>query len=297
MEKEIKKFFDLQYKELQENIFYKQNKKVISKEIDKIKFGKYHEGPIEHIDLKYFLPLIAEFFKTYYMCDNFLESIDKQIFIYERQEIIDYINAYHKRDYKKIVNSRLELPVTTSYLLLTTRGLYICPIEQDEYEIHISNEKDLNTVFDIVHEFTHKLHYDVSLSYGDEIWDIISEALATYNEYLFSLYLKDKISGYSIDLAMEQIDQNRQFEFYYRKIFEKIYEKKKKVDLTEEDKTNIIYFYDTDYFPLSDFSHHIGYALYQKYLQEDKDLNIEEMVKKISLRMKDNRKNLKEILK
>lgn len=296
MEKHAKKYFIEKYKELKENIFYIENKEILNKEINGLHFGKYHQGPVSLVNLDFFLPIIDSFFKEYYNYDGFIDLIDKQIFIYDRKELIDYINAYYEEDYKSIITSRITLSLATSYLLLNSKGFYICPYDGNDFSIYISNEGDLCSVFDLVHEFTHKIHYDLSLSYGDEIWEIVSESLASYNEYIFSLYLKNKVSNYDIDLVIEHTDQNKETEIYYRKILQNIFEKKQKPKLTESEKETLLEYYEENYFPLNDFSHQLGYVLYKNYLSRDKDMSIEDRSKKISESMKDNTKDLKKIL-
>lgn len=278
MNRAIVRYIKRNYKDLNNDKFFKENSDYIEEHLRYLTFNSPIMGPLRAINKEEFYSLIDEFFKKYYGDSEFMESIDTRILIYSREQLLEFIEYSETMNIEGIMKSRVNISTEECLKLLESFGVFFYPIYEDYWQIHLLDLNTLETILNAVHEYTHKIHY---YKLGEEFkndTDIITEMLAYYNEVLFALYLfKNKVvSSSDLNLALSRTEEEIKEEMFYSHICSLINSDIDLPKLNPIAQEGLIKYYKESYFPPKDYSHHLGYALFKETFFSHKDYTLEE---------------------
>lgn len=292
--KEITRYIKRNYKELKKDEFYLEYQSEITESYQKIKFAKELSGPIKNYDIKDFYELIAHFFCKYYNDKALLESINKKILVYTKEELLEFINYCNNNDTLGIIKSRVTIGKEACLDLIDNHGMFYCPIVDDYWQILLLDLKSIETILNLIHEYTHKIHYYNQNGFTKET-SVITEMAAYYNTAIFTLYLQNKnISLYDLLLNFNSTEHIIKEELSLIPIYQAINNGKSFNSLNTKEKELITKYYNMGYFPPKDYYHHLAYYLFKENFSSNRDLSIEEHT--LYLKEVMNKRKVKELI-
>ena len=278
MNRAIVRYIKRNYKDLNNDKFFKENSDYIEERLRRLTFNSHIMGPLRAINKEDFYSLIDEFFKKYYGDSEFIESIDTRILIYSKEQLLEFIEYSDTMNIEGIIKSHVNISREECRNLLESFGAFLYPDYEDYWQIHLLDFNTIETILNAVHEYTHKIHY---YKLGEEFkndTDIITEMLAYYNEALFAFYLlKNKVISLSdLNLALSRTEEEIKEEMFYSHICSLINSDIDLPKLNSITQEGLIKYYKESYFPPKDFSHHLGYALFKETFLSQKNYTLEE---------------------
>ena len=182
----------------------------------------------------------------------------------------------HSKDTLGIVNSRVRISKELCHDLLVNTGSFLFPLYKDDWQILLLDLNSIETVLNLIHEYTHKIHYFL-LNGFDEETSVITEIVAYYNTATFIKYaLENNISSYELNLAVNSTEFTIAEEIGSIPIYNFVEEQQDFNFLNEKEKELIARYFDMDYFPPSDYYHHLSYYLYKELFNKNRNFSIEE---------------------
>ena len=278
MNRAIVKYIKRNYKDLNNDKFFKENSNYIEERLRCLRFNSPIMGPLRAIDKEDFYSLIDEFFKKYFGDSEFMESIDTKILIYSKEQLLEFIEYSDTMNIEGIIKSHVNISREECRNLLESFGAFLYPDYEDYWQIHLLDFNTLETILNAVHEYTHKIHYyKLGEKFANDT-DIITEMLAYYNEALFALYLlKNKVISLSdLNLALSRTEEEIKEEMFYSHICSLINSDIDSSKLNSITQEVLIKYYKESYFPPKDYSHHLGYALFKETFLSQKNYTLEE---------------------
>lgn len=274
--KAINRYVKRKYRELQQDEFYLEYFKYISESYQNIRFNKELFGPLRNYNIKDFYNLIDNFFTKYYGDLEFSKSIDEKISIYSREELLEFIKLCDSKDTLGIVNSRVRISKELCHDLLVNTASFLFPLYKDDWQILLLDLNSIETVLNLIHEYTHKIHYFLFNGFDEET-SVITEMVAYYNTATFIKYaLENNISSYELNLAINSTEFTIAEEIGSIPIYNFVEEQQDFNFLNEKEKELIARYFDMDYFPPSDYYHHLSYYLYKELFNKNRNFSIEE---------------------
>ena len=293
--KVINRYVKRKYRELQKDDFYQEYFKYISESYQNIKFNKELFGPLRNYNIKDFYSLIDNFFTKYYNDLEFFKNIDEKILIYTKEELLEFIKFCNNKDTLGIINSKVRISKELCNDLIISTGSFLYPLYKDDWQILLLDLKSIETVLNLIHEYTHKIHYFI-LNGFDKETSVITEMVAYYNTAIFIKYaLDNNISLYELGLAVNSTEFTISEEISSIPLYDFLEEQSDFNFLNEKEKDLITKYFNIDYFPPSDYYHHLAYYLYKEAFNKNKDLSIEEHTNYLKEVM--HKKKVKELIK
>lgn len=278
MNRAIVRYIKRNYKELNNNKFFKENSNYIEEHLNNLTFNSPIMGPLKTINKEDFYRLIDEFFKKYYGDSFFMESINTKILIYSKEQLLEFIEYSKTMNIEGIMKSKVTISTEECLKLLESFGVFLYPIYEDYWQIHLLDFNTIETILNAIHEYTHKIHYYILGEQFHNDTDIITEMLAYYNEALFAIYLIENkvISSLDLNIALSRTEEEIKEEMFYSNICSLINIDINLSKLNSKEKEGLIKYYKESYFPPKDYSHHLGYALFKEAFLNHKDYTLKE---------------------
>jgi len=202
------------------------------------------------------------------MREDFESYIERNIYLYTKEELEEILNIYEYRDVEKIK----KLPISYHFALYLLRSrAYTFYVDSNHFEIGVHTNLTFGSCISLLHEWIHKINGDHGITMVDD-YIILDELLAYYGTFLFEEFCEREGKIYDAKLAIDQVDTV---------IFDRIhaFQKVEQViaSIPVEKEKEIIDFlsHDTS-FALNDYEHILGYVLATYFYQKQEGKSLEE---------------------